>query len=186
MLIQALGVVLSFQTQWLNPNPCTIANMVISYITTLLLYYKYTHNSTFQLHIKTNKHTTNKQTQNNNNMTPPSTHNATATATGFRWNSPIPYLFGGLALMLTLIACALIILVCSYKKPYSSSSSNSSESGDQEKASVPEFRVELSPQMEPKIVILMPGDVNPTYLAKPATHTCVEDCNKPAPVTDTD
>ncbi|KAK1432965.1 hypothetical protein QVD17_09868 [Tagetes erecta] len=104
----------------------------------------------------------------------PSTHNSTATATGFRWNSPIPYLFGGLALMLTLIACALVILVCSYKKPYSSSSS--SESDDQEKAPVPEFRVELSPEMEPKIVIVMPGDINPTYLAKPASNTGVENC----------
>ncbi|KAI3784964.1 hypothetical protein L1987_44072 [Smallanthus sonchifolius] len=105
----------------------------------------------------------------------PATHNTTAAAaaTGFRWNSPIPYLFGGLALMLTLIACALIILVCSYKKPYSSSTSTSSENGagNQEKPSVPEFRVELSPEMEPKIVIVMPGDINPTYLAKPVPPT---------------
>ncbi|KVH92608.1 protein GLUTAMINE DUMPER 6-like [Cynara cardunculus var. scolymus] len=112
-------------------------------------------------------------------MTPPTQNttaavSATAAATGFRWSSPIPYLFGGLALMLTLIACALIILVCSYKKPYSSSSSeNSSENttGDQEKQSVPEFRMELSPEMEPKIVIVMPGDINPTYLAKPTPPT---------------
>ncbi|KAI3726201.1 hypothetical protein L1987_65998 [Smallanthus sonchifolius] len=108
----------------------------------------------------------------------PTTHNITAAAadaaTGFRWNSPIPYLFGGLALMLTLIACALIILVCSYKKPYSSSSTSSSSengAGDQEKSSVPEFRVELSTEMEPKIVIVMPGDINPTYLAKPVPPT---------------
>ncbi|KAI3669915.1 hypothetical protein L6452_41395 [Arctium lappa] len=107
-------------------------------------------------------------------MTPPPQNTTaavspTAAVSGFRWNSPIPYLFGGLALMLTLIACALIILVCSYKKPYSSSSENSSENtaGDQEKQSVPEFRMELSPEMEPKIVIVMPGDINPTYLAKP-------------------
>ena len=107
-------------------------------------------------------------------MTPAATHHTTAAATGFRWNSPIPYLFGGLALMLTLIACALIILVCSYKKPYSSSSSsNSSEAGagDQEKGSMADFRVELSPEMEPKIVIVMPGDIHPTYLAKPLPPT---------------
>ncbi|KAK9067141.1 hypothetical protein SSX86_014466 [Deinandra increscens subsp. villosa] len=103
----------------------------------------------------------------------PATHNATTTAaaTGLRWNSPIPYLFGGLALMLTLIACALIILVCSYKKPYSSSENN----GDEEKGSTPELRVELSPEMEPKIVIVMPGEINPTYLAKPAPATAVDD-----------
>ncbi|KAF5791870.1 putative protein glutamine dumper [Helianthus annuus] len=108
----------------------------------------------------------------------PSTHNTTATAaaaTGIRWNSPIPYLFGGLALMLTLIACALIILVCSHKKPYSSSNSSENGAGDQEKASEPEFRVELLPEMEPKIVIVMPGDINPTYLAKPAPPTSAGD-----------
>ncbi|PWA58234.1 hypothetical protein CTI12_AA402130 [Artemisia annua] len=109
-------------------------------------------------------------------MTPP-IHNttpvsATEPATGFRWHSPIPYLFGGLAMMLTLIAFALIILVCSYKKPYSSSTNSSPNSTpDQEKSSVPEFRMESSREMEPKIVIVMPGDINPTYLAKPTPPT---------------
>ncbi|KAL8231423.1 hypothetical protein R6Q57_001201 [Mikania cordata] len=102
----------------------------------------------------------------------PATHHTAAAATGFRWNSPIPYLFGGLALMLSLIAFALIILVCSYKKPYSSSSYSSEASGgDQEKGSMRDFRVELSPEMEPKIVIMMPGDICPTYLAEPAPST---------------
>nr|GEW61777.1 protein glutamine dumper 6-like [Tanacetum cinerariifolium] len=99
---------------------------------------------------------------------------ATAPASEIRWHSPIPYLFGGLALMLTLIAFALIVLVCSYKKPYSSSSADSSQNSstrDQEKTSVPEFQMELSREMEPKIVIVMPGDINPTYLAKPTPPT---------------
>ncbi|KAI3768439.1 hypothetical protein L2E82_19112 [Cichorium intybus] len=100
---------------------------------------------------------------------------ATAAATGFRWNSPIPYLFGGLALMLILIACALVILVCSYKKPYSSSNSSENGTGDQEKTSLPEFCMELSPEMEPKFVIVMPGDINPTYLANPAPPAGVVD-----------
>ncbi|PPS09329.1 hypothetical protein GOBAR_AA11312 [Gossypium barbadense] len=30
------------------------------------------------------------------------------------WHSPVPYLFGGLAAMLGLIAFALLILACSY------------------------------------------------------------------------
>ncbi|KAL4581915.1 hypothetical protein LXL04_006449 [Taraxacum kok-saghyz] len=106
-------------------------------------------------------------------MAPPTNNttaavSATAAATGFRWSSPIPYLFGGLALMLILIACALVILVCSYKKPYSSSNSLENATGDQEKTPTSEFRIELSPEMEPKIVIVMPGHINPTYLAKPA------------------
>ncbi|KAL0453572.1 UNVERIFIED_CONTAM: protein GLUTAMINE DUMPER 3 [Sesamum latifolium] len=32
------------------------------------------------------------------------------------WHSPVPYLFGGLAAMLGLIAFALLILACSYWK----------------------------------------------------------------------
>nr|XP_043618349.1 protein GLUTAMINE DUMPER 6-like [Erigeron canadensis] len=100
--------------------------------------------------------------------TPPVSATATAAATGFRWSSPVPYLFGGLAMMLILIACALVILVCSYKKPFSSSQNSSeNDTDDHEKQSMPEFRMELAPEMEPKIVIIMPGDLNPTYLAKP-------------------
>ncbi|KAL6567841.1 hypothetical protein OROGR_001509 [Orobanche gracilis] len=33
-----------------------------------------------------------------------------------QWHSPVPYLFGGLAAMLGLIAFALLILACSYWK----------------------------------------------------------------------
>ncbi|KAM0039773.1 putative protein glutamine dumper [Helianthus debilis subsp. tardiflorus] len=101
------------------------------------------------------------------------TVSATAAATGFRWSSPIPYMFVGLASMITLIAFALIILVCTFKKPSSSSSSDSSENstGDRDKSSVPEFHVELPVEMEQKLVIVMPGDINPTYLAKPAPPT---------------
>ena len=41
--------------------------------------------------------------------TSPSQHSST-------WHSPVPYLFGGLAAMLGLIAFALLILACSYWK----------------------------------------------------------------------
>ncbi|GAB4832477.1 hypothetical protein Ancab_006499, partial [Ancistrocladus abbreviatus] len=95
---------------------------------------------------------------------------ATATATaarsaangmmdsGFRWNSPIPYLFGGLALMVGLIAVALIILACSYKK-----SSSDGDDGNKE----PGEMVAVKLDNEPKVVVIMAGDDNPTYLAKP-------------------
>lgn len=73
-----------------------------------------------------------------------------------RWNSPVFYLFGGLALMLALVATALLILACSYRK--------SSSSNDDEKPSI--FH-ELEGDNQPKIVVIMPGDDNPTYLAKP-------------------
>ncbi|KAF7803138.1 protein GLUTAMINE DUMPER 5-like [Senna tora] len=71
--------------------------------------------------------------------------------------SPVPFLFGGLALMLLVIAIALLLLVCSHRK-YSSSQSRTmvvdvGGGGD-----------EIS---EPKIVVIMAGDTIPSYLANP-------------------
>ncbi|KAK3018330.1 hypothetical protein RJ639_002985 [Escallonia herrerae] len=98
-----------------------------------------------------------------------SAHPSTTTSTaGFRhWNSPVPYLFVGLALMLGLIAVALVILVCSFKKP-ASSQPRISDTDDQEKpAKAPVEVLEL--EMEPKIVVIMAGDDKPTCLAMPAS-----------------
>ncbi|KAI6670450.1 hypothetical protein NL676_005335 [Syzygium grande] len=71
------------------------------------------------------------------------------------WSSPIPYLFGGLAVMLILILVALIILACSYI------------SGDTDakpaKPAIPPL------DLEPRIVVIMAGDKKPKYLAKPVT-----------------
>uniref|UniRef100_A0A5B7A9K0 Putative Glutamine dumper 2 n=1 Tax=Davidia involucrata TaxID=16924 RepID=A0A5B7A9K0_DAVIN len=99
-------------------------------------------------------------------MRPTNTTAAAAATTtvdaGFqRWNSPIPYLYGGLALMLGLVALALVILACSYKKSSSGSSTEVEEKPDSKPVNV------LRPEMEPKIVVIMAGDDNPTYLAKP-------------------
>ncbi|KAG2384194.1 F-box/LRR-repeat protein [Vigna angularis] len=55
--------------------------------------------------------------------------------------SPIPYLFGGLALMLALVGLALLILACSYSKSYSSN-------GDAERAK----RMAMEVNSEPKII----------------------------------
>ncbi|CAN4079542.1 unnamed protein product [Withania somnifera] len=100
-------------------------------------------------------------------MTKPS-HDTTSTVidSGFhRWNSPVPYLFGGLAIILGLIAFALLIVTCSYKKPSTEESSSSSSSSNNVNEEKP---VELmKPEMEPKFVVIMPGDYNPTWLAKP-------------------
>ncbi|GFY84832.1 hypothetical protein Acr_03g0016060 [Actinidia rufa] len=90
---------------------------------------------------------------------------AAASSTGFhQWNSPIAYLFAGLALMLGLIVLALVILACSFIKP--NSNSNSSH-GAEEKP----IRAVHVVEMEPRIVVIMAGDENPTYLAKPIAST---------------
>ncbi|KAK8491311.1 hypothetical protein V6N13_127909 [Hibiscus sabdariffa] len=94
--------------------------------------------------------------------------NSTAAATGavFRhWNSPLPYLFGGIAAMLGLIAIALVILVCSWKE---SSHNPHGDEGEEKpaKQGVPAMQLE----MEPKIVVIMAGDENPTYIANPIRH----------------
>ncbi|KAK9272604.1 hypothetical protein L1049_002978 [Liquidambar formosana] len=87
----------------------------------------------------------------------------TSSTTGVRlWNSPIPYLFGGLALMLGLIAVALVVLVCTHRKHSSNSSSNDAE----EKPVKP--TINTLADAEPKIVVIMAGENNPTYIATPA------------------
>ncbi|KAJ7974232.1 Protein GLUTAMINE DUMPER like [Quillaja saponaria] len=102
----------------------------------------------------------------------PSSDASSATRNG-PWKSPIPYLFGSLAIMITLILVALIILVCSYRKRASSSSSASE--GDQEKPTMPMNTVF---DTEPKIVVIMAGDDKPTYLAKPITSSSTCCCEQ--------
>ncbi|ERN05847.1 hypothetical protein AMTRI_Chr10g6710 [Amborella trichopoda] len=80
------------------------------------------------------------------------------------WHSPVPYLFGGLAFILGLIAFALLILLCSYRK-------NSGESEEQQSEKPANSIETLSPlDMEPKFVVIMAGEQTPTFLAKPSTH----------------
>jgi hypothetical protein len=79
--------------------------------------------------------------------------------------SPTPYFFGGLALMLAIITFALIILACSCQENSLSTNAGRNE----EKATK---NVEMVVDLEPKIVVIMAGDTNPTYLAKPVSPTC--------------
>ncbi|WOG93195.1 hypothetical protein DCAR_0312476 [Daucus carota subsp. sativus] len=94
--------------------------------------------------------------------------NATAPSAGghhVNMKSPIPYLFGGLGLMLALIAMALLILACSYRRFSNSSAQNPS---DEEKPAKPVIL--LPPEMEPKInLVIMAGDEKPRYLAMPVS-----------------
>ncbi|KAL1212598.1 Protein GLUTAMINE DUMPER 5 [Cardamine amara subsp. amara] len=84
------------------------------------------------------------------------------------WRTPVPYLFGGLAAMLGLIAFALLLLACSYWKL-----SRRTDDGDGEKQT--ESGEKVAPKVfEEKILVIMAGQNNPTYLATPvAAKICV-------------
>lgn len=88
------------------------------------------------------------------------------------WHSPVPYLFGGLAAMLGLIAFALLILACSYWKlsgnleenqegDIEEGNNNSNGNGDDGKMMEP-------PILEEKFLVIMAGQLKPTYIATPS------------------
>ncbi|XP_023547184.1 protein GLUTAMINE DUMPER 5-like [Cucurbita pepo subsp. pepo] len=89
------------------------------------------------------------------------------------WHSPVPYLFGGLAAMLGLIAFALLILACSYWKLAVQSEERDLESGnrDNNNAEKEEEKIkeEEAKVYEEKILVIMAGDRNPSFLATPVT-----------------
>lgn len=82
------------------------------------------------------------------------------------WNTPIPYLFGSLALMLLLISVALVLLLCSYHQRSYGGRPDHGDDEDDQKPPKPISGVDLHAD-EPKIVVIMAGDDNPTYLATP-------------------
>lgn len=85
------------------------------------------------------------------------------------WHSPVPYLFGGLAAMLGLIAFALLILACSYWKLSgfldndAAAADRDIEAGDPNSDEKPKF----PPVFEEKILVIMAGQAKPTFLATP-------------------
>ncbi|KAK4798017.1 hypothetical protein SAY86_030343 [Trapa natans] len=91
---------------------------------------------------------------------------AAASAQRSPWHSPVPYLFGGLAAMLGLIAFALLILACSYWKVSGSSRQQGGDEGDIEKEAAEKGK-EVVRVYEEKIVVIMAGDDKPSYLAMP-------------------
>ncbi|KAJ1414005.1 hypothetical protein SESBI_19230 [Sesbania bispinosa] len=91
--------------------------------------------------------------------------NSSSSASGVGiWRSPIPYLFGSLALLLVFIFVALLILLCSNRK----NDSQSSAEDEDTKQAMPN-NVEID--SEPNILVIMAGDDKPTYLAKPITSS---------------
>ncbi|CAL5206257.1 unnamed protein product [Lathyrus oleraceus] len=77
------------------------------------------------------------------------------------WHTPIPYLFGGLAAIMGLIALALLALTCSY------CSNNSQDDDDLDnKESDPQTKEPIK-VYEEKILVIMAGNEKPTLLATP-------------------
>ncbi|TXG51565.1 hypothetical protein EZV62_024089 [Acer yangbiense] len=89
-------------------------------------------------------------------MRPISTSTTSSTVGVFQWNSPLPYVFGGLLLIFGVIAIALLFLVCCH---------NSSSDEKEDKSTE---IVQLPADSEPEIVVIMAGDDHPTYIAKPS------------------
>ncbi|KAH7851059.1 hypothetical protein Vadar_006835 [Vaccinium darrowii] len=92
------------------------------------------------------------------------TTTTTTTTTVWRWNSPIPYLFGGLALMLGLITIALILLICSRRKPVRSSTPSGGGAGEGKPISD-------EADLQPKVLVIMAGNNKPTFLAIPISSS---------------
>ncbi|KAL6984979.1 hypothetical protein U1Q18_018360 [Sarracenia purpurea var. burkii] len=91
------------------------------------------------------------------------------------WQSPVPYLFGGLVAMLGLIAFALLILACSFWKlsgylDAAAGDNNSAERDDVELGE-PNSHGKIAklppPIFEEKILVIMAGQEKPTFLATP-------------------
>ncbi|KDP24334.1 hypothetical protein JCGZ_25630 [Jatropha curcas] len=98
---------------------------------------------------------------------------ATSIANDHFWHSPMPFLFGGLAIIIALISAVIVILACSRKN-----SSLNLSSEDQQENPAARLELDMAVLDEPKIVVIMAGDNLPTYIAMPeitfSTTTCCE------------
>ncbi|CAL9136812.1 unnamed protein product [Musa acuminata var. zebrina] len=83
------------------------------------------------------------------------------------WRSPVPYLFGGLAAMLGLIAFALLVLFCSFRHLSGYLESGGEADGDEEAPSDGGDEAKPPLLFEDSIVVIMAGDRKPTFLATP-------------------
>ncbi|GAA0175488.1 hypothetical protein LIER_28653 [Lithospermum erythrorhizon] len=84
------------------------------------------------------------------------------------WHSPVPYLFGGLAAMLGLIAFALVILACSYWKLSGYLENSGEGERDLEAGEAGSDTMKTPPKVfEEKFLVIMAGQEKPTFLATP-------------------
>lgn len=103
------------------------------------------------------------------------------------WHSPVPYLFGGLAAMLGLVAFALLILACSYwrlsghfdtRRNDTDSSENQQdlEAGAEKEAEDREDQ-KKEKVFEEKIVVIVAGRANTMFLATPILSPASSNCS---------
>ncbi|CAN6277740.1 unnamed protein product [Urochloa humidicola] len=91
------------------------------------------------------------------------------------WQSPVPYLFGGLAAMLGLIALSLLALACSYWKLSGSllAAGDPPEGAERRrgdgKAAAAGDDGPAGDHWREHVVVIMAGDERPTFLATPAS-----------------
>ncbi|CAL9758794.1 unnamed protein product [Musa acuminata subsp. burmannicoides] len=86
------------------------------------------------------------------------------------WQSPVPYLFCALAVMLGLIGFAFLILACSYWKLASYLESGNDRGGRDREVDGPASGGDAAkppPLCEESVVVIMAGDCKPTFLATP-------------------
>nr|XP_043630797.1 protein GLUTAMINE DUMPER 2-like [Erigeron canadensis] len=88
------------------------------------------------------------------------------------WHSPVPYLFGGLAAMLALIAFALLVLAYSYFKLYRTMN-NDLESGNNNREDKQEHYKAPIVFEDNKYLVIMAGQAKPTFLATPISSSTV-------------
>lgn len=94
--------------------------------------------------------------------------------------SPVPYLLGGVGAMLLLIAFALIILACSYLRDSATEGQEHNRSSEHHNVELVrggknEMGVVMSNDSEGsedmRVIVIMAGDENPTFIAKPTSVT---------------
>ncbi|KAF3329637.1 Protein GLUTAMINE DUMPER 3 [Carex littledalei] len=87
------------------------------------------------------------------------------------WHSPVPYLFGGIAAMMGMIALALLILACSYWKlsGYLDSVTSNGEPGSDTEGEKGSSGADVGHVVlqTVHVAVIMAGEERPTYLATP-------------------
>ncbi|GMH16627.1 hypothetical protein Nepgr_018468 [Nepenthes gracilis] len=88
------------------------------------------------------------------------------------WHSPVPYLFGGIAAMLGLIAFSLLVLACSYWKLSGFLGSTAADRDAEPTAAEGKADDNIKPlpaAFESNVLVIMAGEEKPTFLATPAS-----------------